>query len=396
MKVYIVTGEPFPNGMAATNRIKCYAWALLGQDVEVEVLIFRRTEGPGLMLGNKTGVGNFKGINYRYIGNTSIRKKNPLVWRIIEKIDHYNTIKYLSKNLTKGDVVLFYCNLQLELTLQIMKKTRSKGAKFVRDLCELPFGTGAETPDKIKLRERTYNEQFPLLDGIVSISDALTELAMKYIPNNRIIKVPILVDYNSYKLEDKSDEMSVPFIFHSGTLYEQKDGILGMLEAFGMAVEKLTTPLDFILTGTKEKSPHAKEIDEIISKYDLGDRVKFTGYLSNEDLKLYLSKASLVIINKYETQQNVYCFSTKLGEYLAASKPLIITNVGEAMNWLKNKESAYIIPPKNNNALVNAIVYAVSNRKESYEIGLNGQKVCKNSFDFSAWGKYMVDFFKTL
>ena len=78
MKVYIVTGEPFPNGMAATNRIKCYAWALLGQDVEVEVLIFRRTEGPGLMLGNKTGVGNFKGINYRYIGNTSIRKK--ILW----------------------------------------------------------------------------------------------------------------------------------------------------------------------------------------------------------------------------------------------------------------------------------------------------------------------------
>ena len=104
----------------------------------------------------------------------------------------------------------------------------------------------------------------------------------------------------------------------------------------------------------------------------------------------------MVIIKKDETQQNVYCVSTKLGEYLAASKPLIITNVGEAMNWLKNKESAYIIPPKDNNALVNAIVYAVSNRKESYEIGLNGQKVCKNSFDFSAWGKYMVDFFKTL
>ena len=25
MKVYIITGEPFPNGMAATNRIKCYS-----------------------------------------------------------------------------------------------------------------------------------------------------------------------------------------------------------------------------------------------------------------------------------------------------------------------------------------------------------------------------------
>lgn len=62
----------------------------------------------------------------------------------------------------------------------------------------------------------------------------------------------------------------------------------------------------------------------------------FTGYLSHEDLKDYLSKASMVIINKYRNQQNEHCFSTKLGEYLAAAKPVIITNVGEAMNWLEN------------------------------------------------------------
>lgn len=392
MKVYIITGEPFPNGMAATNRIKCYAWALLSQDIDVEVLIFRRTEVIGSMLGNKKAIGEFKGINYRYIGKTPIRSKNPIVWRIVEKMDYHRTIMYLNKNLKKGDVVIFYCSPQLDLTLRIINKTRHSGAKFVRDLCELPFGTGEETSKNVNLRNRTYTDQFPLLDGIISISEALSALAAKYVSKDKITKIPILVDYDSYKMEDSSSKAETPYIFHSGTLYEQKDGILGMLEAFGMAVKRITIPLEFILTGTKEKSPHAKEIDEIISKYDLGNRVKFTGYLSNDELKSYLSKASLVIINKYETQQNVYCFSTKLGEYLAASKPLIITNVGEAMNWLKDKKSAYIIPPKDKQALANAIVKAVENPIERKRIGLNGQDVCKNSFDYRVWGKTLVDF----
>ena len=36
MKVYIVTTEPFPNGLAATGRIKCYAKALISEGVDVD------------------------------------------------------------------------------------------------------------------------------------------------------------------------------------------------------------------------------------------------------------------------------------------------------------------------------------------------------------------------
>ena len=47
MKIYIVTGEPFPNGMAATNRIKCYAKAIHEGGLECEVVVYRRTEVYG-------------------------------------------------------------------------------------------------------------------------------------------------------------------------------------------------------------------------------------------------------------------------------------------------------------------------------------------------------------
>ena len=118
--------------------------------------------------------------------------------------------------------------------------------------------------------------------------------------------------------------------------------------------------------------------------------------MRNEELKEYLSKASLVIINKYKTQQNQYCFSTKLGEYLAAAKPVIITNVVEAMNWLENLNSAYIIEPENSVALTDAIVRVFMKPDEARRIGLSGQRVCQNSFDYHRWSKSLVEFMKCL
>ena len=44
MKVYILTKEPFPYGMASTNRIKCLAWAIKQEGIECEVNIFQRTD----------------------------------------------------------------------------------------------------------------------------------------------------------------------------------------------------------------------------------------------------------------------------------------------------------------------------------------------------------------
>ena len=104
----------------------------------------------------------------------------------------------------------------------------------------------------------------------------------------------------------------------------------------------------------------------------------------------------MVIINKYRTQQNKYCFSTKLGEYLAAAKPVVITNVGEAMNWLENGNSAYIIEAEDTNALADAIVHVFTHSEESKQIGIAGQQVCRQCFDYRNWSKPLVDFFNQL
>ncbi|MBR4131178.1 MAG: glycosyltransferase [Bacteroidaceae bacterium] len=399
MKVYILTGEPFPNGMAATNRIRCYARAIKEGGLDCEVLIFRRTEIYGQKPKNTIGQGAFNGIAFRFIGGTPLRGSHVFVRQANDRLDIWRTKRYLKRNLQKGDVLFFYMDRSVELTLMYMKVAHGKGALCVRDLCELPYGTGAETKKSIRLREITFTKQFPKLDGIISISDSLLNLAKKYSsPTCEHIKVPILVDYNQYYLPDKSNSVETPYIFHAGTLYEQKDGILGMIEAFGEVTQILKTPIKFISTGDINKTHEyeKRQIEKMITRYHLENKLQFTGYISSDELKDYLSKASLVVINKYSTQQNDFCFSTKLGEYLAAAKPVIITNVGEAMNWLTNGLDSIIIEPGDKQALIQAIVHVFSNPIEAQKIGRNGRNTCLNSFDYRVWSYPIVEFLKHL
>jgi len=397
MKVYIITREPFPNGMAATNRIKSYAKALIYAGVQCEVIIFTRTEVYGRVPKNILSKGFFEDIPFQYIGETPLRARNVLIRKFNDIRDRINFKIFLLNNLKQNDVVIGYCSVYISFINDIIDIVHKKKAKYIRELCELPFGTSKETKKTIRLRKKTLKYQFPKCDGFIVISDALFNVARKYKSlQAKIIKIPILVDYEKYDIPDLSDESDVPYIFHSGTLYEQKDGILGMIEAFGMAIKKTSFPIRFILTGKKEDSPYLTEINNLIVKYQLGEHILFTGYLSDAELRRYLSKASLVIINKYCTQQNEYCFSTKLAEYLAAGKPVIITKVGEAMNWLVDNESAYFVEPENISLLSDKIVSVFLNEKQRKKIAQCGKLFCQKNFDYHDYGTKMLNFFNSI
>lgn len=386
MNVYIVTREQFPNGMASTKRITCLSKAIISQGISCKVLIYTRTEVYGKKPKNTNNKGVFEDIPFQYMGETPLRGKNSIIRQFHDITDKIRLLFFFLNYLKKNDIVISCVGQDAKYIHFLIKVIHYRKAKFVREICELPYGTGKESNYTIKMRNYVLEKIISKCDGIISISDTLSSLCATYKTKEcPIIKVPILVDYKQYYLEDHSSEVEVPYIFHSGTLYDQKDGILGMLKAFGKATQKLDKNIHFISTGTPNKSPHYHDIKRIIKDYQLEDKVTFTGYLSNEQLKDFLSKASLTIINKYPNQQNTYCFSTKLGEYLAAGKPVIITKVGEAMNWLKDGVNAFIIEPNNTDILATTIINAFNNSERRKRIALNGQIVCKNSFDYRCY-----------
>jgi glycosyltransferase involved in cell wall biosynthesis len=364
MKVFILTTESFPDGMAATHRVRCYARALVGGGIDCEVVLFP-SEGEGV----------YKGVRYQGVRDV---------------------LDYVKRNLGSGDVLFLYLGKQLELTISLAELARSRGAFCIRDLCELPYGTGGQNLKTLYFRKRLLHKQFPRLDGIISISDRLSSLARKNASRScKHIKVPIMVEPEGF-IEGEYQEASEPYIFHSGTFLERKDGILGIIKAFGLAAPELDPSVKYIMAGNLDSSPQKEEILGLISGYALQDRIVFTGPLQDKELRKYLMRASLTILNKHPNSQNLNGFSTKLGEYLAAARPVVITDVGEAMNWLEDGKTAYVTPHGDTNALSNAIVKAFADPEGRRKIGLNGRELAMKSFDCMAWSKPLAAFINSL
>lgn len=390
MRIIFILDNLYPNGRASSARVREYGKGFVANGAETLVWMPAPRQPyteSGVLNPHQRGVDE-NGVKYEYISGSSKRNKNIFVRQMQDFYGYTFTLFRILTKCHKGDYIVIYEGSTLWHKLCV-KVSHLIGAKCGLELNELPYGVSLETEKTKKDRKVMLEKIFPKLDFILAISDSLFQMAEEYAPQAKIIKVPIMVEG---QLEGANfPEQTIPYIFHSGSLFEQKDGICGMLEAFGIACNKLDTPIEYILTGKLEDSPHAGELKKIIDKYGIVDRVKFIGYLDLPTLRKYQKNCFLTIINKYDTQQNRYCFSTKLSEYLSFSRPVITTTVGEANNYLKDGVNAFIVEPHKPELIAEKIVYAIMHPKETETIGVEGHKLTMREFSCDYQTKRILD-----
>lgn len=393
MKVFIVTVEPFPHGMAGTSRIICYAKAILNAGIECEVVGFHRTEVYGQKPNNTTGQGTYEGIAFRYMGGTPLRASNVLLRQFHDWKDKRDLLSYLEHNMKKGDCILTYYR-QNKMDRRLLKFANENDFPVYRDLCEYPYATN-QLNEKTKERSEWYlTNVFPQYTGAICISHPLYDLAKKYNPKGNHIIIPILIDPSKWNFSTvKDNSLNTPYIFHSGTVYQQKDGIVDVLSAFADALPQLPQDVCYFFTGTVEKSPDRDMITKTISERHLENRVKFLGFLSDDELREYIKGSSCFIINKNDNLQNRYCFATKLGGYLLSGNPVITTDIGEPNYYLTNGQNAFIVKHGDGKGLANAIVRVFSNKKESKAVGEAGRKLAEEHFCYKAQSEAMKELF---
>lgn len=378
--------------MAAAKRISCYARAILLAGYDVKIMVYHRTERYGEEPANTVGEGNNDGVDFFYVGGTPLRSSNVMRRFIYDWYDKICSIKYLRRNIHKGDIVLGYVGTDILFINQAIRAVHRKGGKYVSDLCELPFETDPPSAFDAFKRKLISCIQFPQYDGVIAISQALVDYAKAYVRKECVItRIPILVDYDRYAVEGvpNTDDK---YMFHSGTLYEQKDGFSGLVESFARASQRLDS-FRFVCTGRLEKSDAADKVESIMSRYGINNKVIFTGYVDSGRLKELLQNASLVVINKPPTRQNAYCFSTKLAEYMAAGKAVVITDFGEATKWLKNGFDSLIVGCDDSEKLSETIVRLVSDSALCEYLGRNARETCRKYFDYKAYAGHFTDFF---
>lgn len=385
--IYIFFKGPFPHGMAATQRVICYAKGLIAAGADVEVIIPCRTERAEVRNDNLSGF--YEGVPFRYLPPSNICRGFRKLFMIGDFPDNLLYFwPFCLKVVRKTDKVFFYNLERQKFAIRIFLW---RGIKTIYDICEYP-DYGRDNLLFKYFKWTAFHIWYPKFDAFVAISENLFELAKQYKKKDaKVIKVPTMFDSSLLdKPFSSKDGLKVPYIFHAGTITERKDGIISTMKAYIMSSQKIDEPLYFYIAG--KESAECKELRLMLKEAGFEDRVFFLGLINQEEVDKYQEGAYLSILNRNVTNQNLYGFSTKLSSMLIHGTPVIATKVGEINNWLEDGISGYMVEPHRPELIAEKIIEAVENPERNHKIGLAGQKVALENFNNIIQGQRLKAF----
>ena len=393
LKIKILTVEPFPLGLAATNRILTYAKGFVEQNCVVEVNCIKPTERPGNIFNHKDS-GTINGITFSYPGGKTLLDQNF----ITRRFDNIKSILKVSINLLKEnkedktDAIIYYAT-STSRAIILFLITRLKGILFLKEESELPetYLPGMNLFQKFLFK----NIHYPLFDGYF----LMTRRLIKYFTLEKNTKIPYLhvpmtVDFNRFEKKEKLQNGN-SYIAYCGSLNKEKDGVDLLIDGFAVIAKEFPN-IDLYLIGSAASIEEEALFAKKIMDYELSERIILTGRISKDQIPNYLCNAKFLILPRPVNAQTEAGFPTKLGEYLSTGNPVIVTRVGEIPEYLTNQENVFMAEPGNIESLVEQMKELLLNYPKALEIGRKGKEVVLKNFNYQIQTKEMVHFIKTL
>ena len=135
--------------------------------------------------------------------------------------------------------------------------------------------------------------------------------------------------------------------------------------------------VSFNIAGDVLESDYFAELQALIGGLNLSNHFHFVGGVAN--LREYLSTADIFVLPSRSEG-----FSNAIVEAMAASLPVVATNVGGNAEAVTDGVSGLIVPPEDPAALAAAITRLLSDPGEAREMGAAGKKLASEKFTTDA------------
>lgn len=213
-----------------------------------------------------------------------------------------------------------------------------------------------------------YIEKFFLTQIVFSQEISVTKHFLSYDNSNKNTKVipngvNILVQKSKRLRKNKNST-----IFLWVGRFDKIKGVDILLKAF-KAAETIKKNISLQLVGYGFEEAVYKKLAKSL---ELGKTVKFFSKKNRKELRSFYQKADVFILPSYSEG-----LSLTLLEAMAAKLPVIVTNVGDNRNFVKQGYNGFIIPPGDISALADAILKA-ARHQSLVELGKNGYNTVKS------------------
>jgi glycosyltransferase involved in cell wall biosynthesis len=391
--ILIVGPLNFPRPGAPTSRVTAYAKGMIKAGADVEILCVRPVGDTKI-----PSQGTAEGIGYAYSAGVTVYQKSKIrqfyyelkaLIAAIRMIVEYHREK-------KVDAILFYAaHIYHEVIFSIL--ARLLKITVMRDICEYPFYYDRTHNLKLRIKGYLYERLvFRLFDGLIIMTRALEDYCRPFLRKDaRYLMVPIMVDWARF---ENVEPVTVEgrYIAYCGDPSGTKDGVDILIEAFCKIASRHTDVKLYIIgdTANRRAPDFLKKLQkEIDNRYGHG-RIVLTGRVEYADVAKYLCGACALVLSRPRSVQARYGFPTKLGEYLATGNPVVVTDVGEISDYVQDGDNGFMTEPGDASAFASKLDYVLSNTEHARQVGLKGQALAREKFDYRCHGARLIEFVK--
>lgn len=381
--IFIITSEAFPYGMAGTNRIISLSKGFIANGIEIKVISIFKYGKPDNRISYKHE-GTYEGIQYRNLLIPSGKISGRIIRVIKRMIKSILVFNFFLLNLRHGTFVLYYAPEMLPAVM-IRVMTKLRRSIFIKEETEHPS-------IRIKSRGKLYKYiylkyYYGFFDGLFVITDRLHKYFRDELNfRKNILLVPMIVDTDKFQPGETLNNNKIVF---SGEYDVQKEGLDILFGAFARVLARYPD-YKLHLYGQSKDQCHDDQIKKLILDQKFDNNLILHGYKTRDELISILKDAGIFVFTRPPSLQATYGFSTKLGEYLATGKPVIVTRVGEVEKYLKDRENAFLCDP-NEASVAEKIFEIIGDYNYAMEVGSRGRICVMKHFNNKLEARKIID-----
>lgn len=196
----------------------------------------------------------------------------------------------------------------------------------------------------------------------------------KYNVNEKVVLSRLGVFREGLSFKEKTNNRnSDPFILGLMTWFDQKKGIIYLMEAMLKLKLKGYENIQLYLAGD---GSYREEYLEFIEKNELSKTISYMGKIKREEKQNFFESIDVFVLPSISLKNDQDGIPVVLMEAIAYSLPLISTDVSGIPEICIHDYNGQLIPERNSDALVDSIIYLYENKDKRTEYA-------KNSFSLS-------------
>lgn len=275
----------------------------------------------------------------------------------------------------------------------------TKGIRLVLEWSDL-FGDGGTVKERSNV---LYQHTFGIIetfleknsrrfaDGHLVISKYLFNRILKMGFQRKNVKIHRMgCDINKY--QGLSKEVSREFLsinpnskifVYLGKLYLKDHKLL--VESFVSFLQKTSKDVELFIVGNNKPL-----------RFDLPPNIHYTGWVSEEECKSYVTAADICLLPLSLTKANIARWPSKVTDYIAAGKPVISTNVGDVGEIFNSNEIGILVKDSSKDSFMKAMLDILRDEKKWNFFGRNSQVYATENLDWNILVSKAVQFYQSL